>query len=316
MSEKYGRLKEQLEEIERLEKEISELKNFLELSKDDEKLAQEVEAKTEALLKEIEEKEKKFFLSGKYDRLSAILEIKAGAGGRDAEDWVAILLRMYQRFCKRKGFSYKIIDQTFTEGGGPEGRVGIRNVSLEIKGKYAFGILKNETGVHRLVRISPFSPKKLRHTSFAKVEVLPKFEQRDFKVELKESELKIETFKASGPGGQYVNKRETAVRITHLPTGIQVCCQSERSLAQNKKLALEILMSKLFLMKEKEKEKEINKFRKKELSPEFGRQIRSYIFHPYKLVKDHRTKVESSNLEEILDGKIDEFVEAEIRLKD
>lgn len=256
-------------------------------------------------------KELEIFLSGKYDNGDAILILQAGAGGDDAQDWTAILLRMYQRYCQRKGFFFEILDINYGNP-GPEGRIGIKSAVIEIKGKFAFGFLKRETGVHRLVRISPFSAKGLRHTSFALVSVLPKIKEPN--IEIKPSDLKIETFKASGPGGQYVNKRMTAVRVEHLPTGIGVTCQTERSLAQNREKALEILYSRLYQYFEEKKQKEMEKIKGKKVSVEFGNQIRSYVFHPYKLVKDLRTKVEKKNIEEVLDGNLDDFIEAEIKI--
>ena len=268
-------------------------------------------------MQKLEREEIKTFLSGKYDKGDAILSIISGAGGQDAQDWVFLLSRMYQKYCQRKSFNCKILHQSFGEGIGPESRIGLKQISMEVKGPYAYGFLKNETGVHRLVRISPFSAKNLRHTSFALVEVLPKISKEDIlKINIKPDDIKIEFYKASGPGGQYVNKRETAVRVWHIPTGIFASCQSERSQAQNREKAMEILYAKLYKLKEKQIEKELGEIKKKDISPSWGNQIRSYVFHPYKLVKDLRTGVEESNIEKVLSGQIDNFVEAEIRLKD
>jgi peptide chain release factor 2 len=214
---------------------------------------------------------------------------------------------MYQRYSVRKGFSTKIIHQAFGEAGGPEGRIGTKSVTLEVKGLYAYGFLKKETGVHRLVRISPFSAQKLRHTSFALVEVLPEIEKvKDIKI--KPEELKIETFRSSGPGGQYVNKRESAVRISHLPTGISVSSQSERLQGQNREKAMKILYAKILQLKEKEQKKEIKEIKGERKSASWGNQIRSYVLHPYKLVKDLRTNLETSDVERVLDGDLDEFI--------
>jgi len=251
-------------------------------------------------------------LSGKYDKNDAVLEISAGAGGNDAQDWATMLLRMYQRYCQKKGFQTKIIHQSFGEGVGPEGRIGTKNVILEIKGKYAYGILKRETGVHRLVRQSPFSAKKLRHTSFALVEVLPIID-KEKEIKIKQEDLRIDFFRASGPGGQYVNRRESAVRIVHLPTKITVSCQSERLQGLNKEKALRILYSKLERLKEEEKKKELNKVRGDFVSASWGNQIRSYVLYPYKLVKDLRTGIEISEVDNVLDGELDEFIESEIK---
>ncbi len=277
---------------------------------------EELEEKIWELEERLKNKEKEIFLSGPYDKRNAILTIQAGAGGRDAEDWVALLAEMYQRFAERKNWKYCILSQNFTEGGGPEGRIGLREISLGIKGKFAYGLLKKESGVHRLVRISPFSAQGLRHTSFARVEVLPEIEETESGIKIQPEDLKIETFRASGPGGQYVNRRETAVRITHLPTGITVSCQTERLQGENRKRAMQILIAKLYRLKQKEKEEELAKIKGEKVSAEFGNQIRSYVFHPYKLIKDHRTGVETSDVEGVLDGKLDKFIEAEIKLHD
>ncbi len=242
------------------------------------------------------------------------MEIFSGAGGIDAQDWATILIRMFERYCERKGFQTKIIHQSFGEGGGPEGRIGTKSATLEIKGNYAYGFLKKETGVHRLVRQSPFSAKKLRHTSFALVEVLPeigKKEQEEIKI--KDEDLRLDTFRASGPGGQYVNKRESAVRITHIPTEITVSSQSERLQGLNKDKAMKVLYAKLYQLKETERQKELKEIKGKAVSASWGNQIRSYVLHPYKLVKDLRTGVETSDVEEVLDGNLDQFIEAEIK---
>ena len=276
----------------------------------------------EDLAERIEREEIKVFLSGKYDKNNAIIQVFAGAGGVDAQDWATMLLRMLERYCEGKGFQKKIIHQSFGEGGGPEGRIGTKSAIMEVKGPFAYGFLKGETGVHRLVRQSPFSAKKLRHTSFVLVEVLPEIgEKEQQEIKVKPEDLKIETFRASGPGGQYVNRRESAVRITHIPTGIVVSCQSERLQGLNREKAMKILYSKLYKLKEAEKEKELQKVRERsspacrQAGASWGNQIRSYVLHPYKMVKDLRTGVESSNVDEVLDGNLDEFIEAEIKLK-
>lgn len=265
--------------------------------------------------KKLRKKELEIFLSGKYDKGNAILSIFAGAGGQDAQDWTTMLLRMYERYCGFKGFQVKILEQSFGEGGGPDGRVGTKSATLEIKGNYAYGFLKRENGVHRLVRISPFSPKALRHTSFALAEVLPEISKaEESEIKIRPEDLKTETFRSSGPGGQYVNKRESAVRIIHLPTGIQVSCQSERLLGLNRERAMKILLAKLHRLKQEEKSKELKEIKGERISASWGNQIRSYVLHPYKLVKDLRTDLETSNVEKVLDGDLDEFVEAEIKI--
>jgi len=268
------------------------------------------------LERELKEKEFQIFLSGKYDRGDVILSIFAGAGGQDAQDWATMLLRMYERYCQRRGFKTEILHQSFGEAGGPEGRIGTKSASLEIQGNFVYGFLKKENGVHRLVRISPFSPKALRHTSFVLVEVVPKIpkpEEVDLKI--KPEDLKIEFYRASGPGGQYVNKKETSVRITHLPTGVQAACQSERFQAQNRKKAMEMLTSKLYRLLQDSREKELSKIKGKKVSASWGNQIRSYVLQPYKLVKDLRTGVETANVEGVLDGELNQFIEAEIKTK-
>jgi len=300
----------------RKDKETNALKEelkFLKALSQERDLQEEIEKKISQLEKEIEKKEVGVFLSGKYDKGNAILSVYAGAGGQDAQDWAAMLLRMYERYCHRKGLKTKILHRSFGEGGGPEGRIGIKSATLEIRGPYAFGFLKKESGVHRLVRISPFSAKKLRHTSFARVEVLPEI-KTDKEIELNPQDLEIETFRASGPGGQYVNKRETAVRVTHLPSGLRAQCQSERLQGENKKRALEILRAKLYQLKEQEREEKLKKLRGEKMEASWGRQIRSYVLHPYKMVKDLRTKTRDPNPERVLDGRLDSFIESEIKM--
>jgi len=245
----------------------------------------------------------------RYEGKDAILSIYAGTGGRDAEDWTAILLRMYQKYLFKKGFRIKEISRIVGEG-------GIKSVILEIEKqkkddlKGAYDLLKGEGGVHRLVRISPFSAKALRHTSFAKVEVLPRIEES--KINIRKEDLKIETFRASGPGGQYVNKRESAVRITHLPTGLSVVSQSERSQGDNKKKALMVLGARLNQILEEERKEKIQG--KREIKQaKWGNQIRSYVFQPYQMVKDHRTNVKNTNLKKVLDGDLDKFIKADNR---
>jgi peptide chain release factor 2 len=308
------KIEKEIAEAKSLLKQVKDLKELAELFKSEQSFKEDLYKEYEKIEREVKEKEREIFFSGPYDKEDATLSIFAGVGGRDSEDWVAMLFRMYQRYCEIKNFKTKVLDISYGEP-GPEGRIGIKSVTLEIKGKYAFGTLKHESGVHRLVRISPFSPNALRHTSFALVEVLPSLEKKYFQFEIKPSDLKLEFFKASGPGGQYVNKRMTAVRIVHLPTGIQACCQSERSQAQNKERALQLLYAKLLALMEREKEKEIDKIRGKKPKPSFGNQIRNYILHPYKLVKDLRTKLETTKVKEVLDGELlDIFIEEEIKI--
>jgi len=311
-SQELSSLREEVQEFTVLKEEFDEFKKLVKESKEDESLSE--------MLNDLENKIGKWeihiFLSGKYDKGSATLSIYSGAGGQDAQDWATILLRMYERYCSLKGFQTKILHQTFGEAGGPEGRIGTKAVILDIKGKYAFGFLKKETGVHRLVRLSPFSSKSLRHTSFALVEVLPNISKEDEEgLKINPEDLRIDTYRASGPGGQYVNKRESAVRITHLSTGIVVSCQIERLQGSNKDRAMKILLAKLHQLEEENKNKELKKVKGGSISASWGNQIRSYVLHPYKLVKDLRTGVEMTNTEKVLDGQLDEFIEAEIKLK-
>lgn len=243
-----------------------------------------------------------------YDKANAILSIQAGTGGQDAQDWATMLLRMYQRFCQREGFKVNLIHQLFGEGVGPKGRIGTKSAILEVKGEGAYGLLKGESGVHRLVRISPFSPKKLRHTSFALVEVMPEFPEIEKEIKINPNEIKIDTFRSSGPGGQYVNRRESAVRITHLPTGIVVTCQSERLQGKNKEKAMKILVTKLYQLKEAGIKKELKKIKGEKLSVSWGNQIRSYVLHPYQMVKDLRSGIKTSNVDDVLDGDLNKFI--------
>ncbi|MCP6718967.1 MAG: peptide chain release factor 2 [Patescibacteria group bacterium] len=301
ISQEINQLKEKVTSFDQLEEEIAGIDS---------------QEKFNQLEQKLKEKEIQVFLSGEYDLGPALLSIYSGAGGQDAQDWVTILFKMYERYCQRKGFKIKVLHQSFGEGGGPEGRIGKKSVVSEIKGKFAFGFLKGENGVHRLVRISPFSTKKLRHTSFALVEVIPKIpEIAKEGIDIEPDDLKIDFYGASGPGGQYVNKRETAVRITHLPTKTIVACQSERSQAQNRKKAMELLYSRLNLFYKKKRQKEISKIKGDKVSVGWGSQIRNYVLHPYTLVKDLRTGIETASVEKVLDGQIDKFIEAEVKLK-
>ena len=249
-----------------------------------------------ALKKEFDKQYIKIFLSGKYDRSNAIITIHGGAGGEDARDWAMMLFEMYRKYAAGAGFDFLALDE----------------LSAEISGKYAYGYLKAESGVHRLVRISPYDAAKRRHTSFALVEFLPEIEE-GAGVEIKPEDLRVDTFRSSGPGGQNVNKLETAVRITHIPTNTVVAVQSERSQAQNKEKAMQVLRSRLAMIMEQQQAKELSDLRNtKDQAIEWGSQIRSYVLHPYKQVKDHRTGVESPNPDRILGGELNEFIQAEI----
>ena len=290
-------LKEDIEAIEKIEIELD--------------VAEDLQ-KTE---KEIEKQEFKIFLSGKYDKNNAILEIYSGVGGQDSQDWATMLLRMYEKYCATKNWKTNILHQSFGEAGGPDGRIGTKSVTIEIKGIYVYGFLKKETGVHRLVRQSPFNAKSLRQTSFALVNVLPEID-KDFDFEIKLDDLRVDTFKSSGPGGQYVNKTESAIRITHIPTGIVVSSQSERMQQKNRENAMKILYGKIYQLKEDQHAKELKDIKGEAISASWGNQIRSYVLHPYKMVKDLRTQYETSDTESVLNGNLEKFIEAELKLKD
>ncbi|NQU82552.1 MAG: peptide chain release factor 2 [Parcubacteria group bacterium] len=296
-------LNSQLEFVKQMKKDIEDIQ---EISKVEES-SNELLEKLEQIDKNIKNKTKEFVLSGKYDMNEAVLSVLSGAGGRDADDWATMIFEMYQKYCEKQKWPFKILSQSFGEGGGPDGRIGLKEGVMQVKVPFAYGLLKKETGVHRLVRISPFSSKKLRHTSFCNVDVLPRLEEVDFP-KMKPDDLKIETFRATGHGGQNVNKRETAIRITHLPTGLTASSQEQRQQVQNKNSALSILAGRLFKLQQKEKQEEVKDIKGDKVSIDFGRQIRSFVLHPYKLVKDHRTKVETSNIEEVLDGGLDLFI--------
>lgn len=308
-------IKEDFKKTNELKKELEDLKEISRLSEKDEKIKEELEKRREDLEKKIEKEEFRIFLSSPRDKGSALITLYSGAGGVDAQDWTTLLLRMYERYCQKQGFKTTILYQSFGEPGGPEGRIGIKQASFEVEGKYAYGFLKKESGVHRLVRISPFSAQKLRHTSFALVEVLPFLpKETEKEIEISPKDLKIDTFRASGPGGQYVNRRESAVRITHLPSGIVTVCQLERLQGLNKARAMEMLYAKLYQKKLEEQKKTVSKIKGEAVSVSWGNQIRSYVLHPYKIVKDLRTGVETSDVEAVLDGELDQFIEAEIKI--
>jgi len=287
-----------------LNSELEDLKVFIELieEENDLKSLKEAEAQLLKLKKEIENLELKEILNEPNDILNAIVSVNAGAGGTEAQDWAEMLLRMYFRWCEKNNLSYEIIDKQVME------EAGIKSATFIVKGDYAYGYLKGESGIHRLVRISPFDANKKRHTSFASVNVIPEISD-EIEVEINEKDLKIETFRASGAGGQHVNKTESAVRITHIPTGIVVQCQNERSQHRNREMALKILKARLYELERKQKEEEIKSLRGELKEIGWGNQIRSYILHPYRLVKDHRTNFETGNVKAVLDGELlDEFI--------
>lgn len=308
ISQELADLKEEVEMWGNMEKEVLELLEMLKLleGKQDEDLEQEIEDKYQELEKKFQKEELKVFLGGKYDSRNAYVSIYAGAGGTEAQDWAEMLLRMYLRFAEKRGWQAKVLEVT----AGQE--AGIKNAVIEVRGKYACGYLKGEAGVHRLVRLSPFNAQNLRHTSFALVEIMPEFEEVK-EIKASPSDLRVDTYRASGPGGQYVNKTESAVRITHIPTGITVTCQSERLQGENKSKAMKMLMSKLHQYEIVKTKEEQEKLKGVQVQAAWGNQIRSYILHPYKMVKDLRTGVESPQPDKVLDGELDEFIEAELR---
>ena len=310
-SQELASLKKELDRWEKLADNLKTLREILPMAEGDESLQKEIESRAGQLEKEFKNLEVELYFSGKYDKGSAVLSVYAGAGGKDAEDWAALLFRMYRRFAEKKGWKTRIIHEHWGEYSGPAGW-GIKNATISIEAPCGYGYLKKESGVHRLVRISPFSSQSLRHTSFALVDVMPEFVAPE-EVEIRPEDLKIDFFRSSGPGGQNVNKRETAVRITHLPTGIQVASQVERSQERNRETALGLLRSRIYRFESERREKERQGVRQEKVAIEWGSQIRSYVMHPYQMVKDHRTQVETSNIEKVLDGELDEFIEAEIK---
>jgi len=298
-------LKSRIEPVSELEKRISDSVELLELARDegDDSFVAEVDADLERLGREVDEQEINTLFSGPDDARDAIMSIHPGAGGTESQDWAEMLLRMYTRYAEKKGFETKVLDIQ------PGEEAGIKSASLEFRGVNAFGNLKAESGVHRLVRISPFDASSRRHTSFASVFVYPEIDE-DIEVEIRDEDLHIDTYRASGAGGQHVNKTDSAVRITHEPTGIVVQCQSERSQHRNKDNAMKILRAKLYHKKLAEERQRLDKMMQDQTDIAWGNQIRSYVLHPYNMIKDHRTDEQTSDVHRVLDGDIDAFIEA------
>jgi peptide chain release factor 2 len=274
----------------------------------DESMTADLNAEVEVIQHELDRREFDLMLSGPHDHGNALIALHAGAGGVDAADWTAMLLRMYLRWAEDHGYKADVVDQM--EGD----EAGIKNVTVTITGPNAYGYLRSERGVHRLVRLSPFDSAHRRHTSFSLVEVWPELGEGE-EIDIKSQDIKIDTYKSAGAGGQNVQKNETAIRITHLPTGIVVTCQNERSQTQNRETALKILRAKLFELEEEKRHKELSNLKGEHVKAEWGSQIRSYVLHPYQLVKDHRTEYESGNTQAVLDGKLDDFMEAYLRFR-
>ncbi|MED4968238.1 MULTISPECIES: peptide chain release factor 2 [Bacillaceae] len=303
-------LKDLVGEFQSLEERFENLEVTYELIKEepDEDLQQELVAEAKKLTKDFSEFELQLLLNEPYDKNNAILELHPGAGGTESQDWASMLLRMYTRWAEKKGFKVETLDYL------PGEEAGVKSVTLLIKGHNAYGYLKAEKGVHRLVRISPFDASGRRHTSFVSCEVMPEMDD-DIEIEIRPEEIKVDTYRSSGAGGQHVNTTDSAVRITHIPTGIVVTCQSERSQIKNREKAMNMLKAKLYQKKLEEQQAELAEIRGEQKEIGWGNQIRSYVFHPYSLVKDHRTNVEVGNVQAVMDGEIDIFIDAYLRSK-
>lgn len=310
MKEKKS-LEGRLEELESLTGRLEDLEVMIEMAEemDDEATAEEAKAEKDRLISDLENLKLKTLLNEKYDQNNAIISVHAGSGGTEAMDWAEMILRMYMRWCEKRGFKAKIIDMN------DDTEAGIKSATVFVEGDYAYGYLKNEKGVHRLVRISPFDASGRRHTSFASLDVTPEIDY-DTTVEINPEDLRIDTYRSSGAGGQHVNMTDSAVRITHLPTHIVVTCQNERSQIQNREFAMKMLMSKLIELKEKEEKESLNELKGDYNQITWGSQIRSYVFQPYTMVKDHRTNAEVGNVQAVMDGELDYFINEKLKQKD
>jgi peptide chain release factor 2 len=307
-AQRLSLLQEEVEEWNKLGRRASDLRELLGLAteEDDESLMAEIQADVDALWKDLDRSEFRLVFGGEYDKDDALLAIHAGAGGRDSQEWVEMLLRMYLKWADSRGFTTRVIDSSLGE------EAGFKSVTVDVTGRYAYGYLKAERGVHRLVRLSPFDAAHRRHTSFALVEVLPSIEDTT-ELEIDPNDLRIDTFRSSSAGGQHVNKTDSAVRITHVPTGIVATCQNERSQAQNRATAMKVLRARLLERELQEREEEQARLKGEHISAEWGNQIRSYVLHPYTMVKDHRTGHERGDVERVLDGDLDDFIETYLR---
>jgi peptide chain release factor 2 len=292
-----------VESLDKLNRELADLEELAEIIEDDSSEAKELDKSFREFSTAVDKFEFTTLLSGPDDHRHAILTIHPGAGGTESQDWAEMLFRMYNRWVERHNFTSELMDYQ------PGDEAGLKSATLEIKGDYVFGHLKAESGVHRLVRISPFDANSRRHTSFVSVHVFPVVED-NIEIEIKDEDIRVDTYRASGAGGQHVNKTSSAVRLTHIPTNIVVTCQSERSQHKNKDSAMTVLKARLYQLKREEEAKKMEKFEKSKLKIEWGSQIRSYVFHPYNMVKDHRTNCETSDIQTVMDGDIDRFIEA------
>ncbi|AZN38487.1 peptide chain release factor 2 [Paenibacillus albus] len=304
-------VKSVVDQYTRMQSEQEDLQTMLELAEeegDDEELAAELTKSVSELMSKVSEFELQLLLSEPYDKLNAILELHPGAGGTESQDWGQMLYRMYTRWAEKHGFKVELLDYL----AGDE--AGIKSVTLSIKGHNAYGYLKAEKGVHRLVRISPFDASGRRHTSFVSCDIMPEIED-DIEIEIRSEDLKVDTYRASGAGGQHINKTESAIRITHVPSGIVVSCQTQRSQIQNRERAMQMLRSKLYERKIEEQQKHLAEIRGEQSDIAWGSQIRSYVFHPYSMVKDHRTSVETGNVGAVMDGDLDMFIDGYLRSK-
>ncbi|NLM83224.1 MAG: peptide chain release factor 2 [Clostridiales bacterium] len=308
--QRIKQLKTKIEKYKKLTSRYNDLATLCQMGNEeqDASLLPELQAEYAAFEKDLEQARLETLLSGEFDGCNAIVSFHAGAGGTEAQDWAEMLYRMYTRWAERHGMKYKVLDYLDGE------EAGIKSASIEIEGENAYGYLKSESGIHRLVRVSPFDASGRRHTSFAAVEVMPVIPD-DVDVEIRPEDLKVDTYRSSGAGGQHVNKTESAVRITHLPTGIVVSCQMERSQHQNRETAMRMLRAKLIEIKEREKLEKISDIKGEQMKIEWGSQIRSYVFMPYTLVKDHRTGYETGNIDAVMDGDIDGFINAYLTMQ-
>ena len=302
INQRMSSITSKLDKYAKLTAKIEDFEVLMDMGEEDESMAEEVPEAFEALNKAVEEYHLSALLTGPYDSCNAVLSLHAGAGGTEAQDWVSMLYRMYVRYCERSGYTVKELDLLDGE------EAGIKSVTFEVQGENAYGYLKAEKGVHRLVRISPFDSSGRRHTSFASLDVTPILTEDDTSVEIKPEDIRIDTYRSGGAGGQNVNKVSSAIRITHFATGIVVQCQNERSQLQNKEVAMRILKGKLLEIKERERMEKMADIKGELKKIEWGSQIRSYVFQPYTMVKDHRTGCETGNIQAVMDGEIDEFI--------